>query len=254
MSAGRIVAVFLVSAAAAYPPTPAAKEVSGMISARPSTAITTSVAAGRHHLKAGSTLYVPGTIRGRAAAPFLLLLHGGGGTGENMIRRFKSHADRHGIILLAPDSAGRTWDIALTMTGNRWTQPSFGTDVLRIDAVLKDAFARVNVDPQHVAIAGFSDGASNALSIGVRNAALFQSTMAFSAGGMVPHRAGPRGRVFFAHGTRDPILPIAAIHEWLAPTLLAAGFQVTFVTFEGGHELPDPVLEQAMGWWLGPQP
>jgi hypothetical protein len=23
------------------------------------------------------------------------------------------------------------------------------------------------------------------------------------------------------------------------------------VTFEGGHELPEPVLEQAMTWWLG---
>lgn len=236
---------------AVYPPMLAAKEISGVMSARPSMSVATPASAGRHHLKGGTTLYVPDTVPAGAAAPFLLLLHGGGGTGENMIRRFKFQADRRGIILLAPDAAGRTWDVALSMTGNPWTQPSFGTDVRRIDAVLKDAFARVNVDPHRVAVAGFSDGASNALSIGARNTSLFSSTLAFSAGGMVPYRAGPPGRMFFAHGAKDPILPIAAMRESLAPSLAAAGFQVTFVTFDGGHELPDQVLEQAMAWWLG---
>lgn len=251
MNAVRVAAVILALVVAAHPPTPAAKEISGVLSARPSTSIVAPVSAGRHRLRAGTTLYVPETIPAGAAAPFLLLLHGAGGTSENMIRRFKAQADRRGIILLAPTAAGRTWDVALSMTGNPRTPPRFGTDVRRIDAVLEDAFARVNVDPQRVAVAGFSDGASTALSIGARNAPLFHSTLAFSAGGMVPYRDGPPGRVFFAHGTKDPILPLATMRDSLAPLLAAAGFQVTFVTFDGGHELPDPVLEQAIVWWLG---
>ncbi|MBL8298698.1 MAG: hypothetical protein JNN30_10170 [Rhodanobacteraceae bacterium] len=251
MSLLRIGALILALSATLRSPAPAAKEISGILSARPATSVATPVSAGRHHLKAGTTLYVPETIPADAAAPFLLLLHGGGGTGENMIRKFKRQADRHGIILLAPDAAGPTWDVALSMTGNPWTQPSFGRDVLRIDAVLKDAFARVNVDPQRVAVAGFSDGASNALSIGVHNAALFHDTLAFSAGGMVPHRGGPPGRVLFIHGAKDPVLPITTMRDSLAPTLRAAGFAVTFVTFDGGHELPDRVVEQAIAWWLG---
>lgn len=251
MNAVRVVAVILALWGAGHPPLLTAKDISGVLSARPSASVAAPVSAGRHRLRGGTALYVPETIPAGAAAPFLLLLHGAGGTGEKMIRRFKAQADRRGVILLAPTAAGPTWDVVLSMAGNPRTPPSFGTDVLRIDAVLKDAFVRVNVDPQHVAVAGFSDGASTALSIGARNAALFHNTLAFSAGGMVPHRAGPSGRVFFAHGTKDPILPLAAMRESLAPSLAAAGFQVTFVTFDGGHELPDPVLEQAVAWWLG---
>ncbi|WP_257385796.1 alpha/beta hydrolase [Tahibacter caeni] len=250
MNIVRVAAVMLALVIAANPRLPGAKEISGVLSARPSASVVAPVSAGRHRLKAGTTLYVPATIPAGGAAPFLLLLHGAGGTGENMIRRFKAQADRRGIILLAPKAAGPTWDVASSM-GNPRAPPSFGADVRRIDAVLMDAFARVNVDPERAAVAGFSDGASTALSIGARNAALFRSTLAFSAGGMVPHRAGSPGRVFFSHGTKDPILPLAAMRESLAPSLAAAGFQVTFVTFDGGHELPEPVLEQAIVWWLG---
>ena len=68
---------------------------------------------------------------------------------------------------------------------------------------------------------------------------------------MVPDWSGPPGRVFFAHGKRDSVLPIATARDWLAPSLSATGFDVTFDTFDGGHELPEAVLEQAMVWWLG---
>ena len=168
-----------------------------------------------------------------------------------MIRRFKAQADARGIILLAPDSADRTWDVVLAIMADRHASPSFGRDVRRIDAVLTDAFARVRADPQRAAVAGFSDGATMALSLGSRNTALFPATLAFSAGGMVPDWSGPPGRVFFAHGKKDSVLPIATARDWLAPSLSATGFDVTFDTFDGGHELPEAVLERAMVWWLG---
>lgn len=231
----------------------AAKEISGLLSARPTTTVETLAAAGRHRLRAGTTatLYIPETIPPAASAPFLLLLHGAGGRGEDMIRRFKAQADARGIILLAPDSAERSWDVVLSLLANRHAPPSFGRDVKRIDAVLKDAFARVHADPQRVAVAGFSDGATMALSLGSRNTALFPATLAFSAGGMVPDWRGRPGRVFFAHGVKDSVLPIATARDWLAPGLRATGFDVSFVAFDGGHELPDAVLERAMQWWLG---
>ena len=247
----RVVALAFAMGAALRSPTPAAKEISGELSARPAAPVRTLAAAGRHRMMAGTTatLYVPEALPVGSSAPFLLLLHGAGGRGDDMIRKFKAQADRRGIILLAPDSAERTWDVALSM-GNRGAPPSFGRDVRRIDTLLKDAFAQVNVDPQRIAVAGFSDGASTALSIGARNAALFPATLAFSAGGMVPDWTGPPGRVFFSHGAKDPILPIAIARDSLAPSLRATGFAVTFLAFDGGHELPDPVLEQAMVWWL----
>lgn len=253
MSRSRAVAMAFAAVAAFGSSTLAAKEINGALSARPAAPAGTLESAGRHRMMAGTTatLYVPEAIPAGASAPFLLLLHGAGGKGDDMIRRFKAQADRRGIILLAPDSMERTWDVAMSMSGNRWAPPSFGGDVRRIDTLLKYVFARVAVDPQHIAVAGFSDGASTALSIGARNAALFPATLAFSAGGMVPDWTGPTGRVFFSHGTKDPILPIAIARDSLAPALSATGFTVTFETFDGGHELPAPVVEQAMLWWLG---
>ncbi|TDR40120.1 phospholipase/carboxylesterase [Tahibacter aquaticus] len=251
----RVVAMAFAIVAAAWAQTSAAKEVSGALSARPLAPAGAIAVAGKHRLRAGTTavLYVPAAIAAGAPAPFLLLLHGAGGKGEDMIRLFKEQADRRGIVLLAPDSADRSWDVALSMSGNDGA-PSFGRDVKRIDAILQEAFARVDVDPQRVAVAGFSDGASTALSIGARNAALFPATLAFSAGGMVADWNGPTGRVFFSHGAKDRVLPIAIARDSLAPALRASGFAVTFVTFDGGHSLPAPVLEQAMVWWLGPGP
>lgn len=233
-------------------PDVAAKQERGVLSARPSASVGMPALSGLHRLRAGTTatLYVPDTVPAGTPAPFLLLLHGADRRGDDIIRRFKAQADRRGIILLAPDSADRSWDVAMSISGRGVASPRFGRDVRRIDAVLKEAFARVNVDAQQVAVAGFSDGASTALSLGARNTALFPATLAFSAGGMVPGWSGPPGRVFFAHGANDSILPIAIARDTLAPALGATGFTGTFVTFEGGHELPEPVLEQAMAWWL----
>lgn len=254
MSGLRIGNAVLAMVAALYSPSSAAKEISGELSARPSApAVTAATAAGRHRLRAGATatLYVPESIPAGASAPFLLLLHGGGGRGDDMIRRFKAQADARGIILLAPNSADRTWDVAMSMSENPWAPPSFGKDVRRLDAVLAETFARVKADPQRVAVAGFSDGASMALSIGANNTTLFPATLAFSAGGMVADWTGRAGRVFFSHGEKDRILPIATTRDAWAPALRATGFTVTFVSFDGGHAIPDPVLEQAMVWWLG---
>lgn len=60
-------------------------------------------------------------------------------------------------ILLAPDSRGRTWDFILG---------DYGPDVRFIDRALDHVFKRYNVHPGHIGIAGFSDGASYALSLG----------------------------------------------------------------------------------------
>jgi len=252
MTVLRVLAVALAMLAAAHSPAPAARPISGELSARPAPPPGATTAPGRHRLRAGTTaiLYVPESIPADAAAPFLLLLHGAGGKGDDMIRKFRAQADARGIILLAPDSADATWDVALSMSGGDRSPPGFGRDIRRIDAVLREAFTRVNADPQRVAVAGFSDGASMALSIGVHNAALFPTTLAFSAGGMVPDWSGPAGRVFFSHGVKDSVLPIGIARDSLAPRLSATGVEVTVVSFDGGHSLPEPVLDQAMAWWL----
>lgn len=209
-------------------------------------------APGLQTFRAGTSasLYIPASVKPADPAPFLLLLHGGGQKGGDMIRMFRAEADRRGIVLLAPDAARRTWDAVLEVGHGR--QPAFGEDVPRIDAAMKEAFARVAIDPKRTAIAGFSDGAGYALSLGVRNSAMFRNTMAFSAGLMVAGDTGPPSHIFISHGDKDHVLPIAISRDMLVPALKQAGFHVTFVQFHGDHELPGDVLDRALDDWLGP--
>jgi phospholipase/carboxylesterase len=84
---------------------------------------------------------------------------------------------------------------------------------------LEEAFARCAIDRNRLAIGGFSDGASYALSLGLANGDVFNYIIAFSPGFIV--RAQARGRignnnevqiplVYIAHGTADKVLPIAS--------------------------------------------
>ena len=210
---------------------------------------TRPAAPGLHRLHAGAdaTLYIPARAS-EAPAPFLILLHGAGGDADGMIRRFRAEADRRGIILFAPESRDHTWDAIVAI--GRGRPPVFGDDVARIDRALADAFTRAHVDPARVGIAGFSDGAGYALSLGVRNSERFSAILAFSAGMIVPGDTGPPTDVFLSHGERDRILPIDVARDTLAPLLRQARFNVTFVSFDGGHELPDAILARALDGWL----
>lgn len=222
----------------------------GEITARVSAPTQPSSQHGLQRIEGGAQLYVPDSISPDRPAPFILLLHGAGGRGENMIRRFRDEADKRGIILLAPDSADRTWDVMASMGDNPGRMPSYGRDPARIDAVLKEAFARCNIDPRKVAIAGFSDGAGYALSLGAENAPLFRHVMAFSAGVLMPFSAEGKTRVFISHGTKDRIIPIDSPRNDIIPALRSAGFDVEVHEFDGGHEIPPEIMKQALDWFL----
>ena len=65
-----------------------------------------------------------------------------------------------GIMVLAPDSRGATWDDLPAAQG------SFGPDIAFINAALAQTFALYNVDATKLGIQGFSDGATYALGLG----------------------------------------------------------------------------------------
>ena len=56
-------------------------------------------------------LHVPAIMARNRPAPLLLLLHGAGGTGANMLPMVADRAERHDVLVLAPDSQGGTWDL-----------------------------------------------------------------------------------------------------------------------------------------------
>src|SRR5215203_806928 len=111
-------------------------------------------------------LYVPESYRPGRPMPLVLVLHGAGGGPKGGLAPLRDIADSVGLILLAPHSRGRTWDAIRGGT--------IGPDAGFIDRALRSVFARYDVDPQRVAAAGFSDGASYAIMLTLANGDLFR--------------------------------------------------------------------------------
>jgi predicted esterase len=188
-------------------------------------------------------LYVPKSYRAERPAPLVVMLHGAGGTAQHSIDLARPYADRLGFILLAPQSRAASWDII--------SARAYGRDVAAIDRDLEQVFADYAVDPARVAVAGFSDGASYALSIGIINGALFRHILAFSPGFMAPTRAEGSPRIFVSHGVQDRVLPIDRCSRRLVPALKRSRFEVDYVEFPDGHIVPPDLAARAFAR-LGP--
>ena len=158
-------------------------------------------------------IYLPPGLTG--PAPLLVLLHGATGSAAGITRRTEAFAlaDELKMVILAPDSRERTWDAI---------RGQFGPDVAFLDKALAKVFETVPIDRKRVAVGGFSDGASYAISLGLQNGDLFTARrrvlarllrrqpaprpaallhLARQAGrdpavrhDQPPHRAGARGR------------------------------------------------------------
>lgn len=215
------------------------------LTARPA-APTGSVAAGRTTIGADprdGLLFVPVSFDPAVPVPLVVAFHGAGGVDDGPINLLSSHAETDGFIVLATDSRGRTWDAILG---------AYRADVAVIDRSLRYVFDNCAVDPDRIFVEGFSDGASYALGLGLANGDLFKRIVAFSSG-FIPGggaRVG-RPRVFMSHGAADPILPIDSTSRTIVPALRRDGYDVTYREFDGGHEVPETILDAALAWMLG---
>ena len=200
---------------------------------------------GQQPLKLGSdrdgVLFVPKGYKPEVAAPLALMFHGAGGTGLGVSYTFDV-ADDLGIIVLAPDSRDEaTWDFLVH---------GYGEDVEFIGTALRDTYARCNVDRKRMAIAGHSDGASYALSLGLGTGDTFGKIMAFSPGVMQPAEVHGKPKIFISHGLSDPIMPIDVTSRKFVPRLKALGYDVTYREYEGRHGVTPAVVREGFEWFL----
>ena len=183
---------------------------------------------------------VPPTYNASIPTPLILLLHGAGSRGDAIAATFGSRTDALGAIVLSPNSLSVTWDI---LTGS-----SFEEDVPFINLVLDQVFDRCNIDTSRIAILGFSDGASYALTLGLSNGDQLAGVVAFSPGYFELEQ--PRGTppFFISHGISDAVIPIDQSSRKIVPELEARGSSVTYVEFDGGHTVSVAIADQAMTW------
>ena len=216
----------------------------GRLLARPGPP-TETVSPGLHALGLDSDrdalLLVPAGYRADQPAPFVLSLHGAGGDATRGLYPLRDLADEAGLILLSPASRQSTWDVI---------RGGYGPDVAFIDRALAAAFARCAVDPELLAVAGFSDGASYALSLGITNGDVFRHVMAFSPGFMAPADQRGEPRIFISHGAKDQVLAIDRTSRRIVPQLTRAGYDVQYVEFDGPHTVPPEIARQALDWFL----
>ncbi len=217
----------------------------GRLSARPQELPRGRPAPGVHRLGLAAgrdgLIYVPRRARDRAPSPLVVALHGAGGSAKGALALLRNLADDGRLILVAPESRGRTWDVLMG---------GFGPDVAFIDEALDRVFARSTIDRRHLAVGGFSDGASYALSLGLTNGDLFTHVIAFSPGFAAPGAPHGSPEVFVSHGLRDQVLRIDATSRRVVPRLRAMGYAVTYREFDGGHTVPTATAREAVGWLL----
>lgn len=187
-----------------------------------------------------SYLYVPTTYRPECPAPMALLLHGAGGHALHGLDLLREQADAAGLLLLAPASGNSTWDLI--------AQHYYGADVELIERSLAMVFADYAVDSRRLAVGGFSDGASYALSLGLDNGDLFSHVIAFSPGFIMPLASRGMPRLFVSHGDADKVLPIDICSRRIVPRLRKEGYAVKYVEFAGEHVVPPAIATQALNW------
>jgi predicted esterase len=169
------------------------------------------------------------------------MLHGAGSGHERALRRIAPIADA--ALVMLPESLGATWDII--------EEGEYGPDVERLDAALARVLAAWPVDPGRLVVAGFSDGASYAFSLGLMNGDLFSHVMAFSPGFAAPTRTAGKAAFYVSHGVLDEVLSIEHGSRRLVRNLQRGGWPVRYVEFDAGHVLPEAVARDALAWLDG---
>jgi len=208
-----------------------------------------------------------GTDReGGGTGPVVVLLHGYGAPGTDLVPLWRELAVPHEVRFVFPEAplelgfGGRAWwPIDMARLQDRFSKAAIerliaevppGIDqarsaLLELLAVLERDFG---AQPEQTVIGGFSQGAMLATDTVLRTSRAFGG-LALLSGTLISHdewlplMAARSGlQVLQSHGRADPVLPFE-LAERLRAELVAAGLPVEFIAFNGGHGIPGGVLE-----------
>ena len=149
-------------------------------------------------------------------------------------------------MLIAPASKGQTWSIL---------RSEQDLDLESVNFALGEAYKRCTIDRRRIAVGGFSDGATYALSLGVSNGDLFPAVMALLArrrSSPASRSASPASSSRTARSTR--CCRSSSAGDAVVQKLRAAGYPVTYRRFRGGHEASTATSAAAVRWFLAGAP
>ncbi|RJX33236.1 MAG: esterase [Oxalobacter sp.] len=200
---------------------------------------------GRHHLEVAAErdtlLVVPEGLYAHTPVPLLVLFHGASGHPSQMLHFFENYAHEHRFLLMTPQSTMVTWDLSLA---------GHGPDLDRLEKALMKVATHFTLLPEKLGLAGFSDGASYALSVALSNGDWVSHAMVLSGGYMNVYKPTGKPMVFIAHSPEDEQLPIDTSGRKHAKILKDSGYDVAYHEFSGHHAIYPAVVEKAMAFFL----
>jgi phospholipase/carboxylesterase len=203
-------------------------------------------APGKHNLgiarERDALLVVPAGIDAARPTPLVVLFHGGGGSAQKILPMMEPYADTCGFLLLVPQSLFPTWDLVIG---------GHGPDRERLDLALAAVADRFTLDRSRLAFAGHSDGGSYTLSSGLANGDIATHLIVSSAGFLSVHLQTGTPRIFISHGIKDEQIPIDRSGRRHAAALKEAGYDVTYIEYDGPHAYQPAVVAQGVNFFLG---
>lgn len=206
-------------------------------------------------------------IVGEGDGPTVVLMHGFGAPGTDLVGLAPAVDAPPGTTFVFPEAplappelgGGRAWwmidmmrlQLAM-MTGqirDMSKEEPAGMDPAReqVIAMLDALEGAVGMKRERLVLGGFSQGAMLATDVALRTEGPLAALVAMSGTYLAEQIWGPRMAaraglpVLQSHGREDPILPFS-LAEKLRDAFAAAGLDVTFIPFGGGHGVPPAVL------------
>ena len=214
-----------------------------------------------------------GTDReGGGSGPVVVLLHGFGAPGDDLVPLWRTLAAPRGTRFVFPAApidlgpkymGGRAWwfiDLEERMRRRamgelpdvREVPAGLAAARSQVLAVLDDVARTLQPQPGKLVLGGFSQGGMLALDVALHSpaalAGLLAGLVVLSGTHIAADEWGPRldARrglpVFLSHGRIDELLPFR-VAEGLRDTLTAHGLRVEWVPFQGGHGIPAAVAD-----------
>jgi phospholipase/carboxylesterase len=173
----------------------------------------------------------------------LILLHGRGGTAEDIITLADEFCDED-FYIVAPEGSHNVWYPHPFMSEDSLNEPQLTASVNRIEALIDDISQ--HIPPDQIYLMGFSQGACMSLEISTRHAQKYGGVIAFT-GGLIGKKINEKKyhgnfegtNVFIGTSQNDPFIALSRIQESKV-VMEKMGAQVTLKVYPGSSHTISP--------------
>lgn len=206
-------------------------------------------------------LYTAHVPAGPGPFPTILALHGYGASAHDLLG-IAPQIQRGEVVFLCPQGP-LALEVGPGQRGYAWfpidasgqvSAPALVAARGALEGFLEDAMKIHPIDPERIVVLGFSQGGVMAYDLALGRPDRFRALIALSSwlpdavvAGLAPDSARAALPTLLIHGTRDPMVAIAAARQSKA-RLESLGIQVAWGEYEMGHEIQPAALRDLLGW------